>query len=104
MGGKVEEIRLARNLTQAQLGQGAGITVLTLQRLEKGKGVSLDTFIRVLSALELQTNLETLLPDPSVRPVERVNQHGHERLRARPRKPKAEKGAFIWGDEHEKKS
>ena len=104
LGNKLEKIRLARNLTQSQLAQEAGVTVLTLQRLERGLGVSMDTFLRVMIALGLQGYLQTLLPDPSVRPVERVNQHGHERRRARPRKSKAEKGAFTWGDEQEKPS
>ncbi len=101
---QLEKIRLSKNLTQTQLANEAGIALITLQKFEKGQGVSLDTFIRVLIALGLQGNLQTLLPNPSVRPVERVSQHGHERQRARPRKAKAEKGAFTWGDEKDKKS
>jgi putative transcriptional regulator len=101
---QLEQIRLSKNLTQAQLAKEAGIALLTLQKFEKGQGVSLDTFLRVMIALGLQGNLAALLPDPSVRPVERVHQRGHERRRARPVKPSGEKGAFTWGDEQEKKS
>jgi putative transcriptional regulator len=100
---QVEKIRLVRNLTQAQLAKEAGIALITLNKLEKGQGVSLDTFIRVLMALDLQGNLATLLPDPSVRPVERVTNRGRERQRARPIKSREDKQPWNWGDEKEPK-
>ncbi len=80
---RLETIRLARNLTQAQLATMTGLSLRTINRLGKGDGTSLDTFIRVLTALGLQANLATLLPDPAVRPVERMTR-GRERKRARP--------------------
>lgn len=98
LGAQLERIRLTMNLTQTQVAKEAGITPLTLRRLEKGGGVSMDTFIRVMKALGLQQNLEVLLPDPSVRPVERVRAAGKERQRARP-KPGNEAGSgWQWGD------
>ena len=102
--GQVEKIRLARNQTQAQLAKEAGIAVLTLQKLEKGQGVTLDTFIRVLIALDLQANLAGLLPDPTIRPMERVNYRGKERQRARPGRTVRDKGSWSWGDEKGGKS
>ena len=60
--------------------------------------VSLDTFIRVLMALSIEQNLETLLPDPSVRPIERIGMSGKERRRARPKRAEEEKAAWRWGD------
>ncbi|MEM5773804.1 MAG: helix-turn-helix transcriptional regulator [Anaerolineaceae bacterium] len=96
-------IRLTRNLTQAQLAIEAGVSPLTIHRLEKGAGVSLDTFIRVLMALNLQNNLQALLPDPAVRPVERVRSEGTERKRARPRKPEPGESPWAWGNEADDK-
>lgn len=95
---RLESIRLSRNVTQAQLAGEAGVSLRTIGRLEKGEGVSLDTFIRVLTALGIQANLGTLLPDPAVRPVERVGIGGAERRRARPVKPSGERPAWSWGD------
>ncbi|HTX79197.1 MAG TPA: hypothetical protein VMC62_05990, partial [Longilinea sp.] len=60
---------------------------------------SLNTFIRVLMALGLQNNLQGLLPDPTIRPVERVETGGRERKRARPIRPKKETSTWSWGDE-----
>lgn len=95
---QVERIRLARNITQAQLAETAGVSVRTVGRLEKGEGVSLDTFIRVLKALGMQASLAAALPDPTVRPVERLQAAGHERRRARPQKAGPSTFEWTWGD------
>jgi transcriptional regulator with XRE-family HTH domain len=101
---KLENIRLARNITQAILADQAGVSLRTIRRLEHGLGVSLDTFIRVLTALGVQQNLGTFLPDPSIRPIDRVNLGGSERKRASSRKKTTDKAPWVWGDEPEGKS
>ena len=97
LGQRLEQIRLARNFTQTRLAEEAGISVRTLRNLEKGESVSLDTFFRVLSILGVQQNLEALLPDPAVRPIERVDKRGTERKRASS-EPKTEPSTWTWGD------
>lgn len=92
-------IRLSRNLTQAQLAKEAGVSTKTITNLEDGKSISFDTFIRVLKALELQNNLKTLLPDPTIRPVERIQQRGVERKRVRHTHQTKAKPTLKWGDE-----
>lgn len=96
---RLESIRLSRNITQQQLAEEAGVSPRTIGRLEKGQGVSLDTFIRVLTALRIQHNLQSLLPDPTVRPIERVGVGTGERKRARPVPVSHERPAWSWGDE-----
>lgn len=96
---RLESIRLTRNMTQVQLAKEAGVSPRTIGRLEKGQGVSVDTFIRVLTALGIQQNLEALLPDPTVRPIERIGLGGRERKRARPTSPtSSETATWSWGD------
>jgi putative transcriptional regulator len=95
---RLETIRLSRNTTQEQLAEEAGVSPRTIGRLEKGQGVSLDTFIRVLMALRIQHNLEALLPDPAVRPIERVGIGTGERKRARPAPVGHERPVWSWGD------
>jgi len=94
---RLESIRLSRNMTQTQLAEAAGVSPRTIGRLEKGEGISLDTLIRVMTALRIQQNLEALLPDPSVRPIERVG-GGGQRKRARPRPSGGRRAAWSWGD------
>jgi putative transcriptional regulator len=96
---RLEQIRLTRNITQAQLAAAAGISVRTIRRLEKGEGISLDTFIRVLKALGVKQNLEELLPDPTIRPVDLVKGKKEIRKRARPKHNPENKKGWIWGDE-----
>jgi putative transcriptional regulator len=97
---RVEALRLAQNRTQADLAAEAGIGVRTLRRLEKGDGVAFDTMIRVMIALGLQDQLSSFLPDPSVRPMERLGTSRQERQRARPATSRpAPAVAWTWGDE-----
>lgn len=96
---RLESIRLSRNMTQRQLAKEAGVSPRTIGRLTKGEGVSLDTFIRVLTALKIQQSLESLLPDPAVRPIERVGATSRERKRAHPISTGSEASAWSWADE-----
>lgn len=86
LGRRLEQLRLSRNLTQAELARDAGIGERTLRRLETGERPTLDTLIRVMSALGIEQNLDALVPDAGIRPVERVRSRGSERRRARPKK------------------
>jgi putative transcriptional regulator len=95
---RLARIRLSRNITQRKLAEEAGVSLRTIGRLEKGEGVSLETFIRVMTALGIQQNLEALLPDPRVRPIERIDIGGAERKRARPRPPGEGSSTWSWGD------
>ncbi len=97
--GQLKRIRLSRNFTQTQLAQKSGVAFRTVKRLEGGQSVSLNTFIRVMMALDLQQNLETFLPDPTIRPIERVNTGGSERKRARPIQSDTDNSTWVWGDE-----
>ena len=97
LGKRLEQLRLSRNITQAELAQQAGVSRSTLTRMADGRGISLDSFVRVIQALDLTDHLAALLPDPAVRPVERARREGVERKRARPRKPTT--GEWQWGDQ-----
>lgn len=84
IGQRLARLRLARNVTQADLAEKAGIGVRTLRRLESGDPSTLDTFLRVATALDLEEAILSALPDGDIRPIERVSQKGSERRRARP--------------------
>jgi len=99
LGKQVEKIRLMHALTQTQLAAESGVSAKTIYRLERGEGVSLNTFIRALQAMGLADHLQILLPDPTVRPIERVSARGSERQRARPRRQNGNTSSWQWGDE-----
>jgi hypothetical protein len=51
-----------------------------------------------MRALGIVDRLETLLPDPTTRPIERVRLGGRERKRARMKEPSAA-DVWTWGPE-----
>lgn len=97
LGRRLEAARLAANVSQAALAAEAGVSRRTITRLENGSSVSLDTLLRVMRALGLSHRLAGLLPDPSVRPIDRVRLQGHQRQRASSTDPGPPE--WSWGDE-----
>lgn len=93
---RLDEIRLSRNISQADLAKEAGVSRSTMTRMADGKAISLDSFVRVMIALRLTDHLAALLPDPGIRPIERVQLEGTERQRARRKSHKA--AQWHWGD------
>ena len=73
---------MLQNIAQTDLAEKAGISARTLRRLESGEGGTLDSFIRLLIALNIDSNLSVLIPDSTIRPMERVRQTKKERVRA----------------------
>ena len=97
LGRRIDAIRLSRNLTQAQLAEKAGVSRSTLTRLaQDGKGISLDSFIRILQALQLHDHLQALLPDPAMSPLMQLETKGQVRRRARAKKKNTD--AWTWND------
>ncbi|WP_306253327.1 helix-turn-helix transcriptional regulator [Parvularcula sp. IMCC14364] len=98
---RLAEIRLSQNINQTTLAKEAGVARRTISRLENGEGVSFETIIRVMRALGLTSHLKSMLPDPKIRPIDRVKFAGQERKHASsPRKEEtADTRTWQWGDE-----
>lgn len=82
LGKRIKEIRLRKNVTQKDLAFKAGISLLSLQKLESGHSVTLSTFIRVVRMLRLLENFDTLVPESTISPVLLLKLKGRERHRA----------------------
>jgi transcriptional regulator with XRE-family HTH domain len=104
MGRRFGRARLASGLTQAQAAEEAGIAKRTLERLEAGKAVDSVTLIRVLRALNMSANLDSLLPDLRQNPVALLRSKGRPRSRVKhPQTAKRdsatqEAGPWKWGE------
>lgn len=86
LGERIEQYRIAAELTQAELAERAGIGKRTLERVEAGGGAELITLIRVLRALDLLEGFEKLLPELPPSPLEQLKLRGKQRRRvSRPR-------------------
>ena len=83
LGARLNQARLDRNLTQAQLAVEAGISKRTVERLEAGSGVTqLDAFIRISRVLGLLENFELMIPAAAPSPIAQLKLGGRKRRRA----------------------
>jgi transcriptional regulator with XRE-family HTH domain len=100
IGERLAGLRLARNLTQQQLAEQAGLGLRTVQRLELGAtATQLSGFIRVCRVLGLVENLEMLVPEPAASPMAQLKQQGRNRQRATGRKAVAGKPKnWTWAE------
>ncbi len=83
IGKRIKECRLRKNYSQRELALKTGISVLSIQNLEKGNSVTLSSFIVVLRMLKLLENMESLIPEPPISPIELLKLKGKIRLRAK---------------------
>jgi transcriptional regulator with XRE-family HTH domain len=111
IGERLARLRLAKNLTQQQLAEQAGLSLRTVQRLELGEtATQLSGFIRVCRVLGIVAGLDALLPAQTASPMEQLAQlaqlkrAGHTRKRASSRKPARQPAAgepqkkWTWGE------
>ncbi len=83
LGARLAAVRLARNLTQAQLAEQAGISKRTLERLESGEvATQLSSFVRACRALGLLDRFDLLISEPAAGPMARIQRQARPRLRA----------------------
>ena len=100
LGRRLARHRLNRNLTQAALAAQAGVSTLTVQRIEQGHSSQAANLVRILRALGLLDNLDALVPEPAISPIQQARMRGRVRQRASSRSGKPEPPAdWSWGDD-----
>lgn len=100
IGARLAGLRLARNLTQQQLAEQAGLGLRTVQRLELGAAATqLSGFVRVCRVLGLVEHFDTLLPELAASPMEHLKAQGRKRRRATGRRKTPDKPKpWTWGE------
>lgn len=98
IGQRITRRRLARQLTQAELAEQAGIGKRTLERLEAGLPAQSSTLIRIFRVLGLLPALDQLLAEPSIRPLEAAARKGKARQRAPGRKKSQQSKPWSWAE------
>jgi transcriptional regulator with XRE-family HTH domain len=69
LGERLRALRLSHNFSQRELADKSGVSLRALHNLEAGAGSTLETFLRVLKALNAVDAIETLVPQPKVSPL-----------------------------------
>ena len=100
LGRRLARHRLNRNLTQTALAGQAGVSTPTVQRIEQGQSSQAANLIRILRALGLLDNLDALVPEPAISPIQQARMRGRIRQRASSSSGKPEPPAdWSWGDD-----
>jgi transcriptional regulator with XRE-family HTH domain len=82
IGARIASRRIEMHLTQADLAEQAGIGKRTVERLENGGSTQMSTLIRIFRVLKLLPNLDTMIPEPGINPLDMVKLKRKSRKRA----------------------
>ena len=98
-GKRVAKYRISLQKTQKELAEEAGVSRGTITRMENGESVQLDNIIRVLKALNICSNFETLVPDMLSDPSD-LYKLGQDRQRATAKRyRKTPQKKWLWGED-----
>lgn len=81
LGIRLTRHRIDQQLTQSALAHEAGVSKRTVERIEAGASAQMSSLVRVLRVLDLLPGLETLAPDPGIRPMDLLNNRSRHRVR-----------------------
>jgi transcriptional regulator with XRE-family HTH domain len=101
LGARLAQTRLDLDLTQEQLAAEAGVSKRTLERLEAGESAQLASYIRVLRALGLAGQLDSVIPEPLASPLAQLKLQGRKRARASrsASRAKTRGGGWRWDED-----
>lgn len=75
LGARVRRERLRQNLTQRTLAERAGVSRVTVARMEASGAATLPSFVAVVAALHRAGDLEHVLMPPAARTIDQFLAH-----------------------------
>lgn len=98
---RLKAYRIDYPLSQKELADKSGVALRSILRMESGEDVQFGNLIKVLIALDLDANLDMLVPDPTKRPSYYLNNKTimSQRKRVRKKEHKDPNIGISWGDE-----
>ena len=85
LGNRFKDYHIACNMTQQDVSDKSGVSVVTIRKFENGQlyNMTLGTFIALLKAIDFTQGLDELLPDIPVSPyeLEKIQQGKRKRVR-----------------------
>ena len=96
---RIRNYRIAYPLTQAQLAERSGVSLRSIQLFENGADIRWNNLVKILSALNLDDNIQMLVPDVTERPSYHVKQNDIRKRVSKKQVRKSQKESFTWGDD-----
>lgn len=96
---RIKNYRIDYPLTQKQLADRSGVSLRSIQRFETGEDIQFGNLIKLLNALGLDHNIETLVPDVTRRPSAFLKQSSNRKRAHVTKKGSGSTEPFKWGDE-----
>ena len=94
LGERVKQERLNQNITQKKLSSLAGLSLIVIRRLEGGRGCTLGNFIKILRSLGKLDQIDLLLPEPGISPIDLARRDGMQRKEASGRRGRRKQGTM----------
>lgn len=95
LGSRLKALRLRRNVTQEALAEATTVSVNTIKSLETGHG-KLATLVAVLRELQALDQLNQLLPEITISPLELAKRQGKVRERASGHRGETAEDESAW--------
>ena len=86
MGRRIRDYRMRMEMTQSELAEKSGVSMGTIVRVEQGNPISTLLLISILRTIGLLENLEVLLPELSISPLQMRKLQGKKVQRIRHKK------------------
>lgn len=86
MGRRIRDYRIRMEMTQSELAEKSGVSMGTIVRVEQGNPISTLLLISILRTMGLLENLEVLLPELSISPLQMRKLQGKKVQRIRHKK------------------
>ena len=91
---RIARIRKAQGYSQTELAKEAGLGVATLRRIEAGHDSQLESWLKLLKALDMASAIDSLLPETFNSPrAEALAGTSRKRTKSSP------SSGIVWGDE-----
>lgn len=104
LGRRIQQARIADNMTQKECASRSGVSAHTISNLENGNDVSLTSFCLVLRELGFLSGIDLLIPDESSQPTAllkepRVRYRAGSRKTDTAHRSENRNRGWVWGDE-----
>lgn len=102
LGRRLERHRLNLNLTQQALAEQAGVSVITVKRIEKGASSQVLNLLKIMRTLGVLESLDQMIAEPLESPLQKIKNKGRMRQRARMKKTNSnvvKEKPWAWGED-----